>query len=114
MIANLDRVAELEREQDQVPDQVIDIAPDGTLAFVYDDELAVLAGEGSLRIRRVSHVEPQPYGPQPYGPGNHLRWIADLRPVGGPVLGPYLLRSEALAAEREWLQARNLTEICGR
>ena len=32
------------------------------------------------------------------------RWSADLAPVCGPSLGPFALRSEALAAEREWLE----------
>ena len=46
-------------------------------------------------IARASHVEPDPDG----------RWQADLRPVGGPVLGPFDRRSEALAAELAWLEA---------
>ena len=48
---------------------------------------------GRLEIRRGSHVEPTPDG----------RWTADLSPVGGPVLGPFLKRSEALSAEVDWL-----------
>ncbi|EMB17938.1 hypothetical protein RE6C_01332 [Rhodopirellula europaea 6C] len=31
------------------------------------------------------------------------QWTADLSPVGGPVLGPFALRSEAIEAEIEWL-----------
>lgn len=31
------------------------------------------------------------------------RQHADLSPVGGPLLGPYQRRSEALAAEVQWL-----------
>jgi hypothetical protein len=38
-------------------------------------------------------------------------WLADMRPVDGPVLGangtssePFKTRAEALAAEREWLR----------
>ena len=41
-------------------------------------------------ITRASHVEPDAEG----------RWLADLTPVAGPVLGPFDLRSEALAAEQ--------------
>lgn len=49
---------------------------------------------GRVRIRRGSHVEPRPDG----------QWTADLRPVGGPVLGPFLFRSQALGAEVRWLR----------
>ena len=50
---------------------------------------------GRLRITRGSHVETTPDG----------IWTADLSPVGGPVLGPFDAQSQALAAEREWLEA---------
>lgn len=60
---------------------------------VYDDEIAdVLPRLGAYTVQRASHVEP-------CGDG----WCADLKPRGGPVLGPFRLRSQALAAEREWL-----------
>jgi hypothetical protein len=49
-------------------------------------------------IRRASHVEADKAG----------RWFADLSPVAGPVLGPFDRRSEALAAEHEWLLANRL------
>ena len=48
----------------------------------------------TLTIQRGSHVEPNERG----------QWLADLAPVGGPVLGPFRLRSEALEAERDWLE----------
>jgi hypothetical protein len=51
---------------------------------------------GPLSIRRASHVEPDPAG----------RWWADLGPSGGPRLGPYRRRSEALRAEEAWLDER--------
>jgi hypothetical protein len=31
------------------------------------------------------------------------QWLADLAPVSGPILGPFAQRSEALAAESDWL-----------
>jgi hypothetical protein len=52
-----------------------------------------LATLGKHSIRRASRVEPDRQG----------RWWADLAPVGGPILGPFARRSQALAAEVEWL-----------
>jgi hypothetical protein len=49
---------------------------------------------GPLNIRRASHVEPDAEG----------RWWAELAPVGGPKLGPFGRRSEALTAELTWLE----------
>jgi hypothetical protein len=53
-----------------------------------------LATLGELTIRRASRVEPDDQG----------RWWADLAPVGGPTLGPFARRSQALAAEVDWLE----------
>ena len=64
----------------------------GTVRCVYDEAID-LNTLGHLRITRGSRVEPDDRG----------RWSADLGPVGGPTLGPFPLRSEALAAERRWL-----------
>lgn len=71
------------------------IRPDGEVVWVYDDALTWLHELGQVVIARASHVEPNADG----------QWIADLGPVGGPVLGPFRLRAEALAAERAWLEA---------
>lgn len=59
---------------------------------------------GSAETRRVSHVEPNADN----------QWEADMSPaieqfdldvakVGGPVLGPYPTREEALTHEVKWL-----------
>jgi hypothetical protein len=53
-----------------------------------------LAALGRLSITRASIVEPDAEG----------RWLADLSPAGGPVLGPFGRRSEALMAEQAWLE----------
>jgi hypothetical protein len=58
------------------------------------DEVLDLAQFGTLSIDRGSHVEPTEDG----------QWLADLSPVNGPSLGPFATRSEALAAERDWLE----------
>src|SRR5690242_15658285 len=68
------------------------IDTNGQVRCIYDEAID-LAALGQLTIRRGSHVEPRPDG----------RWIADLGPVNGPVLGPFATRSVALAAEADWL-----------
>lgn len=70
------------------------ILPSGTARCLYDEaiDLSVL---GQPAITRASHVEPDSRG----------GWLADLSPVGGPLLGPFPQRSAALAAEQAWLEA---------
>ena len=70
------------------------IEKDGLVRGIYGEEIA-LDALGPLKIERASHVEPDVQG----------RWLADLSPVGGPVLGPFDKRSEALEAEVAWLEA---------
>ncbi len=70
------------------------IEPGGRVRCLYG-EAVDLAALGTLTIRRASHVEPDAEG----------RWSADLTPVNGPRLGPFALRSQALDAERAWLEA---------
>jgi hypothetical protein len=74
------------------------INPCGDIRCIYSETLD-LSLFGRLRIERVSHVEPTEVG----------GWIADLSPVNGPELGPFPLRSEALRAELDWLEAHWLT-----
>ena len=75
------------------------VQANGTIRLVYDEALQ-LEEFGPLEIQRASHVEPNPEG----------AWTADLSPVGGPRLGPYALRSDALEAERNWLSENWLTQ----
>jgi hypothetical protein len=77
---------------------VLVVAPDGGVRAVYDERIDLRA-LGRPTIARASHVEPDTQG----------RWLADLGPVGGPVLGPFAHRSEALDAERAWLETHWLT-----
>lgn len=67
------------------------------IRFIYNDELAGLMDQGKTVVKRASHVEPCEGG-----------WQADLRPVLGPVLGPYKRRDVALKAEVEWLLANKI------
>ena len=70
------------------------VEKDGQIRGVYGEAID-LAALGSRAITRASHVEPDSEG----------RWHADLSPVGGPILGPFEKRSEALDAEVAWLEA---------
>lgn len=75
------------------------VEADGAARCVYGEELDLTA-LGRLAIRRGSHVEPT----------NDGQWTADLFPVNGPVLGPFRVRTEALSAERRWLEEHRLVE----
>ena len=68
------------------------VDPQGTVWALYEEYLD-WPELGSLAIRRASYVEPR-----------GAVWYADLSPIGGPVLGPFARRSQALAAELEYLQ----------
>lgn len=77
-----------------MPDRITIRIKANQARFVYND----LTAEGMGRIaarsvtRRASHVEP-----------DGENWTADMAPEGGPVLGPFPTRNEALSAERDWL-----------
>jgi len=69
------------------------ISPVGDIRCIYGETID-LHSLGTLTIRRASHVEPTPDG----------RWLADLTPVNGPILGPFDRRTDALTAELSWLE----------
>lgn len=71
------------------------IGPSGEITTIYNEVLN-LAALGAQRIERASHVEPDASG----------RWFAQI--IGGPTLGPFDRRSEAIVAEVEWLVAHRL------
>ena len=75
------------------------ISSAGLIRCLYSEELD-LTQLGELTIRRASHVEPDDDG----------NWWSDLRPVSGPVLGPFPLRSLALATEVQWLREHWLSQ----
>ena len=76
------------------------IKPDGAVRCIYGEEIDLHA-LGSPSVSRASHVEPAGDG----------RWLADLGPVDGPILGPFARRSEALAAESRWLEEHWLIPV---
>ena len=69
------------------------IEPSGNLHCIYAEAIDVHS-LGQPTITRASNVEPDSSG----------RWIADLTPVNGPSLGPFDKRTDALAAEVQWLR----------
>jgi hypothetical protein len=69
------------------------VTSDGDIRFVYAETVDIRS-LGPTVIRRGSYVEPDAMG----------RWLVDLAPVGGPRVGPFVKRSEALEAEVAWLQ----------
>ena len=73
------------------------VKSDGGICCVYS-ECIDLAAFGQSLITRASHVEPDCAG----------RWTADLALVDGPQLGPFARRSDALSAERRWLETHRL------
>lgn len=74
-------------------DKIIQIRIKGdTIRYIYTDSLLFLANQGEVETRRASHVEPEGSG-----------WIADLSPINGPKLGPFVRRDEALNAEISWI-----------
>jgi hypothetical protein len=76
-----------------IPTVDLVVTASGNVKAIYDERVD-LTHLGKLSIRRGSHVEPTEDG----------QWTVDLGPCGGPVLGPFAVRSEALAAEVAWLK----------
>lgn len=73
------------------------VQSNGAIRCLYD-ELIDVSELGPPQIRRASFVEPDAAG----------LWRVDLKPSGGPQLGPFSCRSAALDAEREWLEQADL------
>jgi hypothetical protein len=66
----------------------------GVIRCLYEETLD-LSSLGQMTIGRGSYCEPDTNG----------KWFADMAPVKGPKLGPFCCRSQALEAERAWLEA---------
>ncbi len=73
---------------------VVDL--DGRVTMPYDDALAGLLVHGESNTARASHVEPGKLG---------IGWEVDMSPIDGPRLGLFMLREDALAAERDFLES---------
>jgi len=65
---------------------------------------------GNVRMIYSELIEPHAFGTPTIERGSHVEldqngcWWADLSPVNGPRLGPYLIRSKAIEAEIAWLK----------
>lgn len=99
---------------------IIQVTTAGDLRFVTSPELLTLAQLGPTKTRRASRVVPQNVILRVlfrllrscvsddsrcagWTRRWRCRWLADLGISGGPVLGPYPRREQALAAEVDWL-----------
>jgi hypothetical protein len=78
------------------------ISPQGQVCCIYGESID-LTTLGELAIRRASFVEPNSRG----------RWLADLTPIKGPLLGSFSSRSQALFAEEQWLLEHWLPPVGG-
>ena len=76
---------------------MITFSENGAAKAIYTEEID-LSVLGKVHHTRASHVEPNEKG----------EWIADLSPAGGPKLGPFKLRSEAIKEEIKWLETHVL------
>lgn len=79
----------------KTPPSILCVHPNGNVTTIYAENLDLRA-LGRARIDRASTVEPNA----------QCEWIVDLARSQGPQLGPYATRSEALAAERDWLERK--------
>lgn len=80
------------------------IEANGTLRHIYSDDLAEMdASLGTATTKRASDVEPAASG--------DIGWTAHMGRVGGPSLGPFATRAEALANEVDWLERNHLPSV---
>lgn len=85
---------------------IIIIMPEGGVRHLYSDDLVEMdARLGFSETKRASNIEPG------YFTDGITRWFADMSPVGGPELGPFNTRAEALACEVNWLERNNLPAV---
>ena len=76
---------------------ILSIDPEGRVRGIYSDSFP-WRELGRPVVSRASEVEPDPLG----------FWYADLSLSGGPRIGPFALRSDAIAAEVAWLERNRL------
>lgn len=80
------------------------IHPDGTIRYLFYDVLRPLLDCGKSTVSRASHIDMHLVDDQ-------WKWFADLSPVSGPNLGPFLDRDDAITAEVSWLVENHLNKV---
>jgi len=76
---------------------IVTVTPKGELKAIYSDGFNWRA-LGRPIIQRASQVEPDGLG----------LWYADLSLSGGPRIGPFVHRADAISAEMGWLEKYRL------
>jgi hypothetical protein len=102
---------------------LITIDTNGTMQFVARDELAGLLSEGKATKTRASQVQPSSlllraaFRAIRWATGEtgrlsdwtrNWRCVWQAKIVGGPYLGEFIDRADAIAAEIEWLESHDL------
>lgn len=73
----------------------------GELKTIHTDKLLPLFNKlGNASIKRASYVEPI---------DGTTNWSVDLSLVGGPIMGPFTTRDEAISIEIDWLLKNKIT-----
>ena len=90
----------------------------GGIRAIWKPELdQIIPAEAHRDLRRASHVEPTQELSQQARENLRAQgmtalppnlWWADMAPVGGPVLGPYVSREKALEEEVLWLEGHGI------
>lgn len=78
---------------------IIDIAPDGTLYFLYSDELRPLMDLGKPSIAQISSI----------GTEEDAQWYVVIH-TDASIFGPYRLLSEAQEKEKSYIEENLLHE----
>lgn len=94
------------------------VGRDGTARCLYSEAvLPIMRALGAIQTRRASRVEPtaslsedavRALAATEEFPLPEDAWWADMTLSGGPVLGPFSTRQEALEAEIEWLKQHRI------
>lgn len=100
------QVSSLENDDTFCMETTVHILADGTVNYIFYDDIKPLVDIGPTVINRASHVDPEMSV-------EGVKWYADLHPVDGPKLGPFDTREEAIVAEVKWLDENYLNKQVG-